>query len=1103
MAQEENNNNIPDLTEFLNSLQNDASAGAGQAGQTSSQGEEFPFGDTFDIDAFVQQNNNTLEKTSTSIDAPGAAARRPAAGFGANGPALDNFNIDFASDEKEESIKNLEEKIAELETRFEDANKESAFAAAFPAESLPPSAPREAYPSNPTANEEFFSNISTTIETLKGSLENIVNARLKHEEKILKQDQDLIGRLRDKTTRLKSINMALSSEVKRAKNEKIEALRRSAEQTKELLSLRMQLNKVEEKARHGDFKLFNLAQQLSILGSQKLSLDEEITKIREDKLNSLRKTAEQTKEIMTLRFELAKTEEKQKQQQMHNTHLEEQLSGLREQRNALDGELYATRASREEAERKTGALEREIENLKSGAERSAAQMQQEAAAAAALREKLLTIETDLQRIISEKAAAMLKADNALGELEALRRDYEQKINALKTAQAQELELLKNQKAKETQEVTLELRMAEDKYRQEEVFVNTLKLQIDSLRKDITSLNEERAQLKGAGGALAREIESIKESHESEVKNLQRELQSAQEKLLKGEETYNLLSSQFTQLQKERGELSQEINQLLSAKSDALRQNDEYLRQINQIKEEHNAALSALRGDLQRLQAKNEQDAAAAETRAHNLLRENEGAVNLLKGEILALAGQKTLIDSELKKANTERYEILKQLEQNNKELSQWRQKYEQEINALREEKSKEAASYEEKLSLAQERALQEQAAAAELKTQITALETAAAQTQKTRNAQSEADSKKIAGLGLEIVTLKTQLAAAESRFQQDTVLIQQLKERVTIAQNNTGALDNELESLKAIAAAAKADLAEKEAQMAALKETLSKTQEQLEEQERANAQLKEHTSKLKAVNSALDREVKKVQAEKMDALNKSAEQAKEILMLKEQLTKAESGLHSLNFEGGIVSLRKEYEAKVESLETQLKDVSARFAEQVKEIQNLKTDNSSLKAAQEEQINAQAQHSALNGKITALESQINAYKQKEGQKAAIAASVGALTAQVVKAKREKAAMEDKLAQMQQTIDDLTKGGRQTAQALSSIKEQISGNDALIENLKREIVVLSAENKQLKESADMQAKRERALNDKINEVESDNEKLNTTMRLRQARPAAAPK
>ncbi len=317
MSLDENNQHKADITEFIKSLQTDTPF------PPQEKAEEFPFPDSFDIDAFANQNNNPLEKTLTSIKAPqnipaqdeqeSVSPREVMEGQeeslafpdAAAADEDDAFNINFQSDQKEQSIKHLEQKIAELQSRFDDANKEKSFNA-YLQEELEDDKEDTKYIPNVKANDEFFQNISSTIENLKGSLENIVSSRLQYEESLIRQDQTLINRLREKTSRLKAINLALNSEVKRAKNEKLESLRRSAEQTKELLSVRMQLSKVEEKARHGDFKLSRMEQQLSSINEEKLALEDEIRRVREDKLDSLRRSAEQTKEIMSLSLSLVR-----------------------------------------------------------------------------------------------------------------------------------------------------------------------------------------------------------------------------------------------------------------------------------------------------------------------------------------------------------------------------------------------------------------------------------------------------------------------------------------------------------------------------------------------------------------------------------------------------------------------------------------------------------------------------------------------------------------------------------------------------------------------------------------------------------------------------
>ena len=252
--------------DFLKSLQED---------NTQNAQEGFPFSEDFDIENFIKateapsrsaaQNQtpqapakpqttapiNNKENTAQLLDTPTFKEEEPQVNFDTNN----------------NSLQRLEEKLSDLQQKFDQANtakeEESAFAAELNKQDDEPA-------QEPVKNdEEFFSNISSAIQTLKGSLDNIVNTRLRYEENLIRQDQTLIARLKEKTTRLKAINLALNSEVKRSKNEKLEYLRKTAEQTKELLSLRMQLSHAEERSKQADFKVSDLEQQITLLTQEK------------------------------------------------------------------------------------------------------------------------------------------------------------------------------------------------------------------------------------------------------------------------------------------------------------------------------------------------------------------------------------------------------------------------------------------------------------------------------------------------------------------------------------------------------------------------------------------------------------------------------------------------------------------------------------------------------------------------------------------------------------------------------------------------------------------------------------------------------------------
>jgi len=201
MSTEENNQHKPDITEFIKSLQTEAPQPAEQSS------EDFPFADSFDIDAFVSENNNPLERTLTSVtqrfakqDTPAQADKPADKNEGENFDAFsdtfaaddkDAFNIDLQGESKDQSIKHLEQKIAELQSRFEDVNKDKSLTS-YLQEEIEDDKELTKYTPNVKANDEFFQNISTTIETLKGSLENIVSSRLQYEENLIRQDKTLL-----------------------------------------------------------------------------------------------------------------------------------------------------------------------------------------------------------------------------------------------------------------------------------------------------------------------------------------------------------------------------------------------------------------------------------------------------------------------------------------------------------------------------------------------------------------------------------------------------------------------------------------------------------------------------------------------------------------------------------------------------------------------------------------------------------------------------------------------------------------------------------------------------------------------------------------------
>lgn len=234
-------------------------------------------------------------------------------------------------------------------------------------------------------------------------------------------------------------------------------------------------------------------------------------------------------------------------------------------------------------------------------------------------------------------------------------------------------------------------------------------------------------------------------------------------------------------------------------------------------------------------------------------------------------------------------------------------------------------------------------------------------------------------------------------------------------------------------------------------------QEEQAEKERIISSLHQKASQLKAVNSALDREIKKVQQEKMDALKKSAEQAKEILSLRNQLSQAEARFKSFDFEGRIISIRQAYEQRVNSLETQLKEISETCMKQVEEIETLRAENIKLHevAAEKEQLLVQLAEKekelqSLRDEMAAL--QENNTLQSQNQQAIYAETVRSLESQRDELTVQLQATQNELDAVRGEKDQLEKN-------FKILLEKINSNDAVIEELKGKIEVLGEQNQQL--------------------------------------------
>ena len=245
-----------------------------------------------------------------------------------------------------------------------------------------------------------------------------------------------------------------------------------------------------------------------------------------------------------------------------------------------------------------------------------------------------------------------------------------------------------------------------------------------------------------------------------------------------------------------------------------------------------------------------------------------------------------------------------------------------------------------------------------------------------------------------------------------------------------------------------------EQELAEKDKTIAEKDKELSEKEKVFSSLRQKASQLKAVNSALDREIKKVQAEKLDALRRSAEQAKEILSLREQLTAAEERFKSFNFEGRIISIRQEYEQKVAHLETQLKEISNTCMKQVEEIESLKAENTKLHQAAQERDVLQARLQEANAKIEELKMEMVVLEKSSStasqtQLASYKEQLATLSTQ-----RDQLAVE--LEQSKTAYEALKQEKELLEKNFKELLAKIENNEVVINQLKEQIAVLGQQN-----------------------------------------------
>ena len=239
--------------------------------------------------------------------------------------------------------------------------------------------------------------------------------------------------------------------------------------------------------------------------------------------------------------------------------------------------------------------------------------------------------------------------------------------------------------------------------------------------------------------------------------------------------------------------------------------------------------------------------------------------------------------------------------------------------------------------------------------------------------------------------------------------------------------------------------------------TAGRTNTEREEKERIISSLRQKASQLKAVNSALDREIKKAQQEKLEALKKSAEQAKEILSLRDQLTAAEERFKSFDFEGRIISIKQEYQQKVSSLENQLQQISDTCMKQVEEIESLKAENLKLHKAAAEKEEALSRLEAKERELLTLKAEMASLQENNSKRAQKQLAVFSERLRALEDQRDGLAAQ--LEQAQASLEAVRQEKELLEKNFQELLEKINNNDAVIEQLKHKIEVLGQQNEEL--------------------------------------------
>ncbi len=233
-----------------------------------------------------------------------------------------------------------------------------------------------------------------------------------------------------------------------------------------------------------------------------------------------------------------------------------------------------------------------------------------------------------------------------------------------------------------------------------------------------------------------------------------------------------------------------------------------------------------------------------------------------------------------------------------------------------------------------------------------------------------------------------------------------------------------------------------------------------EEKARIISSLQQKASQLKAVNVALDREIKRAQQEKLEALRKSASQAKEILSLRDALTAAEERFKTFDFEGRIISIKRQYQNKVSTLETQLREISDTCVKQVEEIESLKAENLKLHQASEEREQLALQYEAKTRELEELRTamaQLRDQNDKTNQD-----RLSALTQRMQRLQQEHEELSERLTQAQAALLSMSAEKQTLEDNFKVLLGKIEQNDEVIARLKQKITVLTEENNELRRS-----------------------------------------